>query len=79
MCFWSARWLTTVRWPSCSKYCSTALLSTNRLSAGTLACFIDSTTSLSRAWLTPSMSRLYAGSPAEPIPKPVLPTTSRRS
>ena len=54
-------------------------LSTNRLTAGTLACFIDSTTSLSSAWLKPSIRRLYAGRPAQPMPKPVLPTTSRRS
>ncbi len=79
MCTCSARWLTTVRCPSWSKYFSTSPVSTNRLTAGMFACFIDSTTSLSSAWLNPSTSRLYAGSPALPIPNPDLPTTSRSS
>jgi hypothetical protein len=50
--------------------------STTRLAAATLACFIDSTTSFSSACERPSMSRLYAGRPALPIPNPLRPTTS---
>ena len=43
-----------------------------RLTAGTLACFIESTTSFSSAWLKPSIRTLYAGRPADPIPKPLV-------
>ena len=58
------------------RYLILPVLTLTLLTAGTFACFIDSTTSLSSAWLKPSTSTLYAGSPALPMPKPLLPTTS---
>ncbi len=65
-----------MRCPWCSNAAATAGSSTTRDGAATLPCFIDSTTSLSSAWLKPSTSTVYAGSPALPMPNPDLPATS---